>query len=274
MTREPARAWAWPRTQIVVLASLLALATLAWIYIIWLARQMNAPAAMGGMADMPGMDMSSADLAAPALVRWTLTHCLFIFTMWAVMMVGMMTPTVMPTVLLYSRVMQPLSGRGRRLAPAAWFAIGYLVAWTLFSALAALAQWSLESLALLTPMMASASRRFGGLVLMAAGAYQWLPIKDACLGQCRTPLTFIQRHGGFQASAAGSLRLGFIHGLFCVGCCWALMAVLYVVGVMNLLWIAALMIIVLLEKVAPGGRYLARLAGVAALVAGLWMLGT
>ena len=270
MTREPARAMAWPRMQIVVVAALLALAALAWAYVIWLANEMSAPAAM---ANMPGMAMSGVAMVAPALGRWTLTHFLFIFTMWAVMMVGMMTPTVTPTVLIYARVTPQTPSLGWRLAPAAWFAAGYLIAWTLFSVFAAMAQWGLESLALLTPMMASASHRFGGLVLVAAGAYQWLPFKDACLSQCRTPLAFIQRHGGFQASAAGALRLGLLHGAFCVGCCWALMAVLFVVGVMNLLWIAALMIVALLEKAAPGGRYLARLAGVAALVAGLWMLG-
>ena len=270
MTREPARVSAWPRVQIVVLVALLALAALAWTYVIWLAKQMSAPSAM---ADMPGMDMSGAAMVAPALVHWSATHFLFILTMWAVMMVGMMTPTVTPTVLLYARVTQQSTRPGWRLAPAAWFAAGYLGAWTLFSVLAALAQWGLETLALLTPMMASASHRFGGLVLLAAGAYQWLPVKDACLSQCRTPLSFVQRHGGFQASAAGALRLGLLHGGFCIGCCWALMAVLFVVGVMNLLWIAALMIIVLLEKTAPGGRYLARGAGVAALAAGAWLLG-
>jgi predicted metal-binding membrane protein len=255
LTGEPARARAWPRVPIVVLAALLTLAALAWGYVIWLANQMDLPAAM---ADMPGMDMRGATLVAPALVRWTAPHFLFIFTMWAV--------------LIYAQVMRPARTAQQRLAPAAWFAAGYLIAWTLFSVLAALAQWGLESLALLTPMMASASQRFGGLVLVVAGIYQWLPIKDACLSQCRAPLAFIQRHGGFQASATGSLRLGLRHGAYCVGCCWALMAVLFVVGVMNLLWIAALMIVALLEKAAPGGRYLGRLAGVGAVAAGLWML--
>jgi len=109
-------------------------------------------------------------------------------------------------------------------------------------------------------------------VLIAAGVYQWLPIKDGCLWQCREPLAFVQRHGGFQTSALGSLRLGLLHGKYCVGCCWALMAVLFVVGVMNLLWIAVLMVIVLLEKVIPGGRYFSRITGCAALAAGIWMI--
>ena len=100
-------------------------------------------------------------------------------------------------------------------------------------------------LALLTPMMDSASDRFGGAVLLVAGVYQWLPLKDACLSRCRAPLSFVQQHGGFQQGARGSLRPGLLHGLYCIGCCWALMALLFVGGVMNLLWIAALMMLVL-----------------------------
>lgn len=260
MTADAARTAALSGIQIVLLAALLALAGLAWGYILWLAAQMNA--------DMSGMDMNGSAMMAPAFAHWTLVHFIFIFTMWAVMMVGMMTPTALPMVLMYARVMQQHSAPGARIAPAGWFATGYLTAWIIFSAGAALAQWGLESLALITPMMASASHRFGGMVLIAAGVYQWLPIKDACLVQCRAPLSFIQRHGGFQADGPGSLRLGLLHGMYCVGCCWALMAVLFVVGVMNLLWIATLMIIVLLEKVVPAGHYLARAAGAAAVVAG------
>lgn len=226
------------------------------------------------MPGMPGMDMNGASMVAPAFAPWTFVHFLFIFTMWAVMMVGMMTPSVTPMVLIYARVAQQGMRPGRSIAPAGWFASGYLIAWSLFAAFAALAQWGLEALALLTPMMASASRPFGAAVLIAAGAYQWLPIKDACLAQCRAPLSFMQRHGGFQASAFGSLRLGFLHGTYCIGCCWALMAVLFVVGVMNLFWIAALMIIVLLEKLLPGGRYFTRIAGCAAVMAGIWMIWT
>jgi predicted metal-binding membrane protein len=121
-------------------------------------------------------------------------------------------------------------------------------------------------------MMASASHHLGGALLIAAGVYQWLPIKEACLAQCRAPLSFVQRHGGFQASARGSVRLGLQHGLYCIGCCWALMALLFVGGVMNLLWIAILMLVVLAEKVLPGGRMLARIGGLVAIAAGAWML--
>jgi predicted metal-binding membrane protein len=120
---------------------------------------------------------------------------------------------------------------------------------------------SLERAALLTSMMESASNILGGLVLVAAGLYQWTPFKDACLSHCRSPLDFIMKHGGFRRQITGALALGFRHGLYCIGCCWAVMALLFVGGVMNLLWIAALAALVLLENVMPFGRYIARFAG-------------
>lgn len=269
--RGGALAAALRRDRAIVLAALLLLAALAWSYVIWLAAQMNAPVA-AGMSSMPGMTMDGGGAMFAAHTGWASGYFLYIFTMWAVMMIGMMTPTVMPMVLIYARVAQQDAATHRRVAPAGWFAAGYLAAWTLFALIAAFAQWGIERLALLTPMMASENHRVGGSALIAVGIYQWLPIKDACLSQCRSPLSFMQRNGGFQPGARGSLRLGFLHGLYCVGCCWALMAVLFVVGVMNLLWIAALMFAVLLEKIIPGGRYFARFTGAGAIAAGIWMI--
>jgi predicted metal-binding membrane protein len=153
-----------------------------------------------------------------------------------------------------------------------WFAGGYLLAWSAFSLAATTVQWALERAALLTPMMESASRLLGGIVLIVAGLYQWTPLKDACLSNCQAPLAFIMRYGGFRAEPAGALALGLRHGLYCVGCCWALMALLFVGGVMNLLWIAALAILVLLEKVTPSGRIIARLAGLGLIACGIWLL--
>ena len=270
---DSALSFALRRDRVVVLVALAVLTALAWGYVIWLEAQMTAPSATA-MPDMPGMDMSGSGLITAAFAPWTPAHFLFMFTMWAVMMVGMMTPSVAPMVLIYMQVARRSATLGQAFAPAGWFAAGYLVAWSLFAALAALAQWSFETLALITPMMASASRPFGGAVLIAAGVYQWMPLKYACLSQCRAPLSFVQNHGGFQASVHGSLRLGFVHGMYCIGCCWALMALLFVGGVMNLLWIAALMIFVLLEKAIPGVRYFSRVAGLAAVVAGIWMIAT
>ena len=270
MKQDTAPAPAARRISLSILIAALALTGLAWAYVSVLAARMVAPMPQS-MADMPGMNMTDTGIMTPAFMPWTFQHWLFLCTMWVIMMVGMMTPAVTPMVLIYARVTQANTNSRRTIPSAGWFAFGYLIAWSLFSAVAALAQWVLEAFALLTPMMVAANHELGGVILIAAGAYQWLPIKDTCLANCRAPLAFMQRHGGIQVSAMGSLRLGCLHGLYCVGCCWALMAILFVVGVMNLLWIAALMIVVLLEKVIPGGRYFSRIVGCAALAAGVWM---
>jgi predicted metal-binding membrane protein len=146
--------------------------------------------------------------------------------------------------------------------------------WTAFSAAATLLQWLLESLALITPMMAGTDRVLAGVALIGAGVYQWLPIKQSCLSQCRAPLSFVQRHGGFQASVGGSVRLGVLHGAYCIGCCWTLMVLLFAFGVMNFYWIAGLMIFVLLEKVMPNPLAVSRVAGLAAIAAGIIEMGT
>jgi predicted metal-binding membrane protein len=136
------------------------------------------------------------------------------------------------------------------------------------------AQWALERAALLAPATARAPNTLGGLVLLAAGLYQLTPLKNACLSQCQSPLFFIQRHGGFRADAFGSLWLGLTHGAYCIGCCWALMALLFVGGVMNVLWIVGLTALVLLEKLSPPGRLLPVLVGCGLRAAGLWLFAT
>ncbi len=245
------------RDRAIVLAALIGITAIAWTDLLYLARDMSGMAAMPDMPDMPGMSG-----------QWSVAHFASMLAMWTVMMIGMMTPSVAPMILLYSQVARRSVGVAP-FASALWFAGGYLLAWGGFSLLATTAQWALERLALLTPMMAAASHRFGGVVLIAAGLYQWLPIKYSCLAQCRAPLSFVMSHGGFQPTAAGSCRLGVRHGLYCIGCCWALMALLFVGGVMNLTWIAALMMFVLLEKLVPGWRHFARLAGLAAIGLGV-----
>jgi predicted metal-binding membrane protein len=189
------------------------------------------------------------------------------------MMVGMMTPSSMPMILLYAWVGRQAAAAGKPLAATGWFAAGYLLIWIAFALAATLAQWALDRASLLTPDMAGASLIFGGLVLIAAGVYQWMPFKDECLRQCQTPMLFIQRHGGFRGGASGSVGLGARHGLYCVGCCWALMALLFVGGVMNVLWIATISFFVLTEKVVPAGRVLSRSAGAGFVLWGIWLLG-
>ncbi|MBM1173854.1 DUF2182 domain-containing protein [Microvirga arabica] len=261
------------RDRVVVLAALGALAALAWAYVLWLAAAMDG--SHTAMTDMSGMGMSEmnmAEMAGPSLRAWGATDFGFMFAMWAVMMVGMMLPSAAPMVLIYAGVARQAQARHKPFAATAWFVGGYLLAWTIFALVATLVQWSLEQALVLTPMMKSASTALGGAILIAAGVYQWTPLKDACLSQCQSPLLFIQRHGGFRREPQAALRLGTEHGLYCIGCCWALMALLFVGGVMNVLWITGIAILVLVEKLTPAGWWIARITGAAFIGAGAWLL--
>ena len=257
------------RDRVIVAGALGGLTALAWTYILWLAVDMS----MGGM-DMTGFRMIPAGigLMAPAFAPWQAIEFAYVFAMWAVMMVGMMTPSAAPMILIYAQVGRQASAQGKPLAPTGWFVAGYLLTWIGFALVATGAQWALDRVALLDPMMASASRTFGGLVLIAAGVYQWAPLKDMCLAQCQSPLMFVRRHGGFRGGPRGSLTLGLRHGAYCIGCCWVLMALLFVGGVMNVLWIAAISVFVLVEKVVPAGRLISRVAGLGFIAAGAWFL--
>ena len=257
------------RDRAIVAAALIILTALTWAYVWRLAADMD----MGDM-DMSGFRIIPAGmgLMMPATAPWTTTEFAFVGGMWAVMMIGMMTPSATPMILIYARVGRQAARQGTPLAASAYFAAGYLLSWIGFALVATSAQWALERAALLTPMMAGASDMFSGAVLVAAGFYQWTPLKDACLRQCQAPWLFIQRHGGFRSDASGALALGARHGAYCIGCCWALMALLFVGGVMNVLWIAAIAILVLAEKVIPAGRVISRIAGAGLFAGGAWVL--
>src|SRR6266481_5207615 len=190
------------RDRAVVGAALLVVTALAWAYLLWLASDMD----MGGMY-MAGFRKIPAGIGimVPAEAPWMGIEFAFVFAMWAVMMIGMMTPSAAPMILLYARVGRQATAQGKPFAASGWFAGGYLLAWSSFSLAATLTQWAIERASLLTPMMDSASEIFGGAVLVAAGLYQWTPLKDACLSQCQSPLMFIQRHGGFRGTASGAL---------------------------------------------------------------------
>lgn len=197
---------------------------------------------------------------------WTAADVFFTFAMWTVMMVGMMTASATPLIVLFTAMHR---GRGAQRAPRVVFAFtaGYLVVWTAFSAGAALAQWVLHQTAMLSPAMTTSSARLSSAILIAAGVYQLTPFKGACLTHCRSPLGFLMSH--WRNGTAGALRMGMEHGTYCLGCCWALMSVLFVVGVMNLLWVAAMTVFVLVEKIGPGGAFVARIAGFAMIAAGI-----
>jgi predicted metal-binding membrane protein len=257
------------RDRALIATVLLTLVALSWAYVVWLAHDM----VMGGM-DMTGYRMipAGARLMMPASSPWSPIEFGFVFAMWAVMMVGMMIPSAAPMILLYARVARQATIERKPFAPTSWFTGGYLLTWIGFALAATLMQWAVDRLGWLSPNMATTSEIFGGLVLIAVGLYQWTPIKYACLRHCQSPMQFIVRHGGFRPNATGSLLLGVHHGVYCLGCCWMLMALLFVGGVMNVLWIAMLTIFVLLEKVIPAGRIVARISGTGFLAGGVWLI--
>jgi predicted metal-binding membrane protein len=224
---------------------LLAVAALSWLWL-WLEA--------ARMAAAPAMPM------APAFSPAGLTAT---FVMWAIMMAAMMLPSVMPATTLYAAM-----ARGRPGAlPAAWtFAAGYILVWTGFSLAAAVLQAGLAEAGLLTPMMASASAPLSAALLIAAGLWQFAPLKRRCLERCRDPLSLFLMH--WRAGPLGALRMGARHGLHCLGCCWALMLLLFTLGVMNLLWIAALAAWALAERLLPAGDLLGRIAGAGLIAAG------
>ena len=254
------------RDRIVVVLVLTLLTALAWSYLLWLSADM----AMGGM-DMGDFRMipSGMGLMVLAHTPWQAMEFAFVFVMWTVMMVGMMTPSAVPMILMYARVGRQTEGAP--FASTVWFAVGYLLVWVASALLATLIQWALERTALLDSWMETTSNVLGGLVFVAAGTYQWTRVKDLCLAQCQKPFEFVMRHGGFRRDAPGSVMLGLRHGAYCVGCCWTLMALLFVGGVMNLLWIVLLALLILLEKITPSGRLIAQLAGIILIAVGAWL---
>jgi predicted metal-binding membrane protein len=256
------------RDRIVVILALTLLTALAWSYLLWLSADM----AMGGM-DMGDFRMipSGMGLMVPAHTPWLAMEFVFVFAMWTVMMVGMMTPSAAPIIVMYARVGRQTETQGTPFAATVWFTAGYFLVWVTFALLATLVQWALERTALLDSWMASTSNILGGLLFVAAGSYQWTRLKDVCLAQCQRPFAFLMRQGGFRRDAPGSLMLGLRHGAYCVGCCWALTALLLVGGVMNVLWIALLALLIILEKVIPFGRQIAPLAGIVLVAAGAWL---
>ncbi len=239
-----------------ILAAIAAVVALAWLYLFRDAADMAAM--MAGMDRMMAMPPKTAG------------ELLLLFAMWWVMMVGMMLPSVTPMLLTFATVNRKRHGRGEPYVPTALFTAGYLLAWGGFSVAATLTQWALERAAFLSPMdMALHSQQLGGALLLAAGLYQFTPVKLACLKLCRSPLDFVVNH--WRDGAGGALRMGLAHGLYCLGCCWILMLLLFVGGAMNLLWVAVLGLVVLVEKLAAG-PWFGRIGGVLLAAYGVWLL--
>jgi predicted metal-binding membrane protein len=237
------------RDRVVITSCIVLVTALAWAYLVDLHNHMSSPqasetsmAAMGMVIDAP----------------WGASDFFLTFLMWAVMMVGMMSAAAAPVLILFSGMQGRHSERGAPFA-VPLFALGYITIWVGFSAFAALAQWALHDGALLSSGMAASSSRLAGAILIAAGAYQLTPAKGACLKQCQSPLGFLL--GNWRDGAKGALQMGLRHGVYCLGCCWALMCVLFAVGVMNLAWVAALTAFILVEKFGRTGATVSRLGG-------------
>lgn len=247
------------RDRAVIAVGLAAITLLSWIYLARMAGGMHAAATEAEMHAAMGM---------PAMQTWSATDLVMLFLMWDVMMIAMMLPSAAPLMLLVVGTYRRRDRRARGMTTA--FAAGYLVAWTAFSAAAALMQTALHQAALLSPAMASESPVLAGGILLVAGVYQWLPVKNACLTRCRSPFDFLSRE--WREGGMGALSMGLRHGLFCVGCCWALMTLLFVSGVMNLVWVAVIAGFVLVEKLVPRGVAAGRVAGALLLVWGVYVL--
>jgi predicted metal-binding membrane protein len=278
VTEAPALERLLRRDRVVTAAGLAVLCALAWVYVLTgagLGRSARDATtltlfphkAAEAMAAMPGMARAGMETPTAA---WSPRDWALTVAMWSTMMVAMMAPSAAPTILLHARVHRHALAQGPAaggLAPTAAFAAGYLLIWLGFSVAATAAYWGLERTALVSAaMMGSQSKWLSGGVLAAAGLYQLSPLKNVCLSHCRSPAAFLSRH--WRPGVSGAVRLGALHGAFCVGCCWTLMALLFVGGVMNLSWIAALTVLVMAEKLVPGGRWVARVTGVAMLAWG------
>jgi predicted metal-binding membrane protein len=218
------------------------------------------------MSNMSGDSITPVANAMMGMRAWTATEFVLVLIMWAMMMVAMMVPTAAPMTLVYAAVARKAATRPNPLGATFVFVGGYIAIWTVFSLVATIAQFALDRAALLSPMMASTSAALGAALLIAAGIYQFTPVRAACLQKCRAPAHFIAQY--WRSGTLGGFRMGLWHGVYCVGCCWILMALMFVGGVMNLLWMAAIAVFVLLEKTIPFGDVSGKVAGVAMILAG------
>lgn len=245
------------RDRHIALRHILGISALAWAYLVYLRVDMQS----AGMGTEVAMQRAGV---------WTAVELGLLLVMWAVMMVAMMLPTATATILAFAAIERRRRARDRPYVPTAIFVGGYVAVWTGFSVLASGAQWGLQRAALLSPMGGGTSPILGGLLLLAAGLFQWTPLKNACLAHCRSPVGFLMTQ--WRGGRRGAFVMGLRHGVYCTGCCWLLMALLFVAGVMNLLWIAALTSFVLVEKLVAGGDRFGRAGGAVLAVAGLAML--
>jgi predicted metal-binding membrane protein len=243
------------RDRAVVLTAIVFLIALAWAYtahVAWKAAPM------------------SGSMAMPNMMQWGAADFGFMFIMWTVMMVAMMLPSATPMILLFGRVREKREFVGRPYAPTAAFVSGYLLVWCGFSLFATILNWGLHVGGALSSMMGHSPPIVGGVLLIAAGIFQWTPLKHVCLDHCRSPIGFLMAN--WREGTLGATKMGLHHGAYCLGCCWILMVLLFVLGVMNLPWVAVLTVVVLAEKILPRGEILSRFLGVFLILWGGWLI--
>ena len=241
------------RDRLVVVTALTAVIALSWAYLLagagmgMPAFEMTRMLRLGMAEGMSEGGMASMAMMTPAV--WTPGYAVLMFFMWWVMMVAMMLPGAAPMIVLFATVNRKQRETDHPRVATSIFAVGYLTAWAGFSLIAVILQWGFERTGILSPMLVGTNVIFGGVLLLAAGLYQLTPIKHACLRHCRSPLAFLSTH--WRRDARGALRMGLVHGAFCVGCCWFLMGLLFFGGVMNLYWIAGIACSFCLKKLSP-----------------------
>ena len=231
------------QSRIIVIVGIVILSVLAWGYMVYL-----------------GWDISAADFSASHHTQdHHSTNFLFIFIMWSVMMVAMMVPSAAPTIIMFDTIVHKKHRNTYRFSPTIFFVAGYLVAWTVYSGFAAIAQLWLQNSALISTTMSKGTPIVSGILLVVAGLFQFSPLKYACLKHCRSPMGFFIIH--WQDGQKGALEMGLRSGIYCVGCCWAIMVLMFVAGVMNIFWMAVLAVFILAEKLIPWGRRFSQLSG-------------
>ena len=224
----------------IVLGGLGAVAALAWAYMAYLALDIGGSVSGG-----------AGQMAMAQQMPWNAVDFGLMYLMWAAMMTAMMVPTAAPVILVFARVNRSKRSQGQPFVSTGVFLSGYLAVWVGFALFATLSQWGLHQATIMSSMMGNVTPALGGTLLIAAGVFQWTPLKYVCVNHCRTPMGFIMSE--WRDGHSGALNMGLRHGSYCLGCCWFLMGLMFVAGVMNILWMAAIAAYILLEKVVPTG---------------------
>ena len=246
------------KDRIVIISGLFFITILSWLYIIYLYNQMVY------------MDMNALFFAMPMTPEWTATDFILLFLMWLVMMIAMMTPSVAPLILIFATVNRQRRQQDRPFVNTFYLMTGYFLVWAAFSFAATSLQWLLQQISMLNPEMKTTSKILGSAILILAGIFQFTPLKQTCLKHSRSPLGFVLHH--WKEGKQGALKMGIENGFYCVGCCWMLMVLLFVAGIMNLLWVALIALFVLVEKISPGIKWIPYVAGLVLIVYGVLLL--